>query len=105
MVYTFVIIIVYLNLNFIFNIWNVITTKYRFLATKNTEFWKLSLVIFLSFWPFEPHFLINFFHKENVQMSSEVNEGIINCAEELWLKLNEAGGWDNGNTESKVRRK
>ena len=61
MVYTFVINIVYLNLNSILNVLNAITTKHRFLANKNTNFWKLSLVIFLGFWPFEPHFLINFF--------------------------------------------
>ena len=36
MVYTFVIDILYLNLNFIFDILNTITTKYRFLAYKNT---------------------------------------------------------------------
>ena len=61
MVYTFVINIVYLNLNSIINILNAITTKYRFLANKNIKFWELSLVIILGFWPFEPHFLINFF--------------------------------------------
>ena len=61
MVYTFVNNIVYLNLNSIFNILNAIMTKYRFLAYKNTIFLKLSLVIFLRFWRFEPHFLINFF--------------------------------------------
>ena len=47
MVYTFVFDMVYLNLNSIFNILNAITTKYRFLANKNTKCWKLSLVIFL----------------------------------------------------------
>ena len=36
MAYTFVINIVYMNLNSIFNILNAITTKYRFLAYKNT---------------------------------------------------------------------
>ena len=36
MLYTFVIDIVYLNLISIFNILNAITTKYRFLAYKNT---------------------------------------------------------------------
>ena len=36
MVYNFVYDIVYLNLNSIFNILNAITTKYRFLAYKNT---------------------------------------------------------------------
>ena len=36
MAYTFVIDIVYLNLNSIFNIFSAITTKYRFLANKNT---------------------------------------------------------------------
>ena len=36
MVYTFVIDILYLNVNFIFNILNAITTKYQFLAYKNT---------------------------------------------------------------------
>ena len=36
MVYTFVIDIVYLNSNSIFNILNAITTKYGFLAYKNT---------------------------------------------------------------------
>ena len=35
MVYTFVIDIVYLNLNAIFNILNEMTTKYRFLVYKN----------------------------------------------------------------------
>ena len=35
MAYKFVINIVYLNLNSIFNILNAITTKYRFLAYKN----------------------------------------------------------------------
>ena len=40
---------------------NAIITKYRFLANKNIKFWKLNLVIFLRFWSFEPHFLINFF--------------------------------------------
>ena len=49
MVYSFVINIVYLNLNSILNILNAIATKYRFLANKNTNFWKLSLVIFLRF--------------------------------------------------------
>ena len=43
----FVINIVYMNLNSIFNILSAIMTKYRFLANKNTKFWKLSLVIFL----------------------------------------------------------
>ena len=47
--YTFIINIVYLNLNCIFNILNAITTKCRFLANKNTNLWKLSLVIFLRF--------------------------------------------------------
>ena len=46
---TFVINIVYLNLNSIFNILNAITAKFRFLANKNTKFWKLSVVIFLMF--------------------------------------------------------
>ena len=36
MVYTFVIDIVYLNFNSIFNIVNAITTKTQFLAYKNT---------------------------------------------------------------------
>ena len=49
MAYNFVINIVYLSLNFIFNILNAITTKYRFLANKDTKFWKLSLVLFLRF--------------------------------------------------------
>ena len=49
MVYIFVIDILCLNLNFIFNILNAIMTKHRLLAYKNTEFWKLSLVIFLRF--------------------------------------------------------
>jgi len=49
MVYTFVIDIVYLNLNSICSILNAITTKYRFLANKNTTFWKLNLVILLRF--------------------------------------------------------
>ena len=49
MVYTFVISIVYLNLNSIFNMLGAITTKYQFLANKNTEFWKLRLLIFLRF--------------------------------------------------------
>ena len=61
MVYTFVIATVYLNLISIFNILNAITTKYRFLAYENTYFWKLSLVIFLRFWRFELHILVNFF--------------------------------------------
>ena len=52
---------VYLDVEFHPNILNAIMTKYRFLASKNTYFWKLSLVIFLRFWPFEPHFLIDFF--------------------------------------------
>ena len=46
--YTFVITIVYFNLNSIFNILNAITTKYRFLANKNNKVWKLSLAIFLK---------------------------------------------------------
>jgi len=46
MVYTFVITIVCLNLNFNFNILNAITTKYRILANKSSNFWKLSLVIY-----------------------------------------------------------
>ena len=49
MVYTFVMNIVYLNLNSIFTILNAITTKYRFLANKNTKSWNMSLVIFLRF--------------------------------------------------------
>ena len=49
MVCNFVINIVYLNMNSIFNMLNAITTKYRFLANKNTKYWKLSLVIFLQF--------------------------------------------------------
>jgi len=49
MVYTFVINIVYLNWNFIFNILNAITTEYRVLANNNTKFWKLNLVIFSRF--------------------------------------------------------
>ena len=49
MVYPFVITIVYLNFNSIFNILNAITTKCRFLANKNSNFWKLNLVIFLRF--------------------------------------------------------
>ena len=64
MVYTFVIDIVYLNLNSIFNILNAVTIKYRFLANNNLileieprDFLK----IFLRFWPFETHFLISFF--------------------------------------------
>ena len=61
MVCTFVITIVYLNLKSMCNILNAITTKYRILANKSTKFWKLSLVIFLRFWPAEPHFLITFF--------------------------------------------
>ena len=36
MVYTFVIDIVYLNLNSIFDILNVMMVKYQFLANKNT---------------------------------------------------------------------
>ena len=38
MVHTFVIDIVYLNLNSIFNILNAITTKHRFLANKTLKF-------------------------------------------------------------------
>ena len=49
MVYTFIINSVYLKLNSIFNVLNAITTKYRFLAYKNTLFWKLSLAIYLRF--------------------------------------------------------
>ena len=59
--YIFTVNLVYSNLNPIFNILNVIMMKYLFLANKNTKFWKLSLVIFLRFWPFEPQFVINFF--------------------------------------------
>ena len=49
MAYTFVINILYFNLNSIFNILTAITTNYRLLANKNTNFWKLSLVVFLRF--------------------------------------------------------
>ena len=49
MVYTFIITIAYLNLNSIFRILNAIMTKYQFLANKNTNFSKLSLVILLRF--------------------------------------------------------
>ena len=45
----FVINIVYLKLNSIYKILSAITTKYRFLANKNTKFWKFGLVIFLRF--------------------------------------------------------
>jgi len=38
MIYTFVIDFVYLNLNSIFKIFNAITTKYWFLANRNTKF-------------------------------------------------------------------
>ena len=41
MVYTFVITMVGLHLNSIFNLLNAIMTKYRFLANKNTKLWKL----------------------------------------------------------------
>ena len=72
MVYTFVNNIVHLNLNSIFNILNAITTKYRLLAYKYLileieprDF----LTIFLRFWRFEPHCLINFFLiKKNVHL-------------------------------------
>ena len=47
--YTFAINVVYLNLNSILNILNAVMRKYRFLANKNTKFWKLSLVIFSRF--------------------------------------------------------
>ena len=57
---TFVANLIYSNLTFIFNNLNVIMTYYQFLAAnKNTQFWKLSLVTFLRFWLFEPHFLTN----------------------------------------------
>ena len=46
--------LVYSNMNSIFNILNVIMTYNRVLASNN-------LKIFLTFWPFEPHFLINFY--------------------------------------------
>ena len=61
MPYTFVVSIVYLNVNSIFNNLNGITTKYRFLANKNPNVWKLNLLVFLRFSQFEPHFLISFF--------------------------------------------
>ena len=48
MVYTFDIDIAHLNLNSIFNILSAVT-KYRFLAYKTLNFWKLSLMIFLRF--------------------------------------------------------
>ena len=57
--YTFFANLVYSNS--IFNILIAIMTQYRFMANKTTIFWKLSLVIFLRFWPFECHFLINVF--------------------------------------------
>ena len=47
MVCNFVINIIYLNLNSIFNILNAVTMKYRFLANENTKLEKLILVIFL----------------------------------------------------------
>ena len=61
MVHSIFAYVVYSSLNSIFNILKVIMTQYRFLAKKNAEIWKLSLVIYLGFWPFEPQSLMNFF--------------------------------------------
>ena len=80
MVYTFVINIVYLNLNSILNILNTITTKHRFLANKSTKLWKLSLMIFERFWPFEPPFVMNFFlKKKNVYSDLIGIKSVLNC--------------------------
>ena len=53
MVYTFGINILYFNLNSIFTILNAITTKYIFLANKNTRFWKVSFLILRFYLKFD----------------------------------------------------
>ena len=67
--YTFHVNLVYSCLNSVFNILNITTMQYRFLPIKHlileiepSEFLK----IFLRFWKFEPHFLINFFLIKNM---------------------------------------
>ena len=62
MVHTFVITIVYLNLNSIFNILD---------AIKMNDFLKM----FLRCWLFEPHFLINFFLIKKRVYNEHAKEG------------------------------
>ena len=47
--YTFIINLIYSNLNSISNILNAVNRQYRFLASKTFNFEKLSFVIFLRF--------------------------------------------------------
>ena len=52
------------DLNSIFNILNVIMTYHRVLTNNNIL--KIKSCDFLTIWPFEPHFLVNFFILKNV---------------------------------------
>ena len=61
------------NLNSIFSILNVIIMKNRLLASKNSSFWKLSLI-----------FLLTFFIKKTCDAKFTGNERILMC-EGLYL--------------------
>ena len=70
MVCNVVINIVYLNLNFIFNIFECSTYEISIFGQEKHYIVEIEpgdfLTIFLRFWLFEPHFLINFFLIKNV---------------------------------------
>ena len=70
--YIFIVNLVYSNLDSIINILNVLMMKYQYFANKDIQLWKLSLVIFLRFWPFESHFLVNFSFKKCVYLFSNL---------------------------------
>ena len=50
---------------FYFDMLNVIMMQPRFFANNQTEVWKLSHVMFLRFWRFEPHSYKLFSYKNN----------------------------------------